>query len=559
MGQEKSSHLGNFGKEDSDMNRGVTWRLVLCLTAMLSSVSLARADYEAGQTAWQAGRHAEALTQWQAAAKTEDARAMLALGRAYVKGLGVPQDYVEAHKWLNLAAARGNAEAATERDALAAKMTTEEQAEARRLVRAWRSGGKVEPPKSAAVPRAAPPSSQADPPPPRAIREAQALMTALGYKPGPADGLWGGRTGRAYAAFLRDAGLPPGDMLTPEALRAMRAAAKGRNVAAATASPRQAPASQRQADPPPADLHRLVAAGDIDGLKAALAKGAGPNTRDGKGWTPLMRAADNGRTLLIPPLLKAGADPNIRASDGATALFIAAVHEHYEIISSLMKAGADGSIKGPKGTTAADLARMAYGGLEAARRKGASSEVLALLEKGLPTPGELEQEIKNDKEIIKRKFLNCGKFPILRSKYSNSENYHGIWYAFSRVMFLNSEITIEISHYEEESSKIKPAMRPKIEKDIYTFSILDIRARVAYEDLVNPNTGVSIASVVLEGIVKLQRKGWDADYSRHPILWLPKTDESHDTLAIIFVCDRSTAHTVSETLNKLNSAYKLFR
>ena len=89
------------------MNRGVTWRLVLCLTAMLSSVSLARADYETGQTAWQAGRHAEALAQWREAAQTGDGKAMLALGRAFARGLGVPQDYVLAHMWLNLAAGRG--------------------------------------------------------------------------------------------------------------------------------------------------------------------------------------------------------------------------------------------------------------------------------------------------------------------------------------------------------------------------------------------------------------------------------------------------------------------
>ena len=47
------------------------------------------------------------------------------------------------------------------------KMTTEEQAEARRLVRSWRSGEKDDAPKTAAVPRAAPPSLSADQPPPR--------------------------------------------------------------------------------------------------------------------------------------------------------------------------------------------------------------------------------------------------------------------------------------------------------------------------------------------------------------------------------------------------------
>ena len=67
---------------------------------------------------------------------------MLVLGRAFARGLGVAQDYVEAHKWLNLAAGRGSARAAAERDALAAEMTVQERAEARKLARAWRPGKK---------------------------------------------------------------------------------------------------------------------------------------------------------------------------------------------------------------------------------------------------------------------------------------------------------------------------------------------------------------------------------------------------------------------------------
>ena len=370
--------------------RRMGWTFLLVVVAALF-VSPVRADYETGQTAWQAGRHAEALAQWQAAAKTEDARAMLALGRAYVKGLGVPQDYVEAHKWLNLAAARGNAEAAAERGALAEKMTTEEQAEARRLARAWRSGGRVEPPKSAAVSSAAAPSAPTGPPPPRAIREAQGLLAALGYEPGPTDGRWGPRTGRAYSAFLRDAGLPPGNVLTPATLRDMRAVAKGRNVTAALSSPRSAPATQRKRARPAFNLHQLVAAGDVDRLKAAVEGGAEVNTRDGKGWTPLMHAADKGRSLLVPPLLKAGADPNIRASDGATALFIAALHENSEIAKALLNAGADPSITGPRGNTPAELmARLRakqytgrpFGLHEAIRAEESSAVIAALLKQG---------------------------------------------------------------------------------------------------------------------------------------------------------------------------------
>ena len=367
---------------------------------MLSCTSPARADYEAGQTAWKAGRPAEALAQWQAAAKAEDARAMLALGRAYVKGLGVPQDYILAHMWLNLAAGRGSAEAAKERDALAATMIPQHIASAQERARAWLSGRRADAPKAAAVPRAAAPTAAAGPPP-RAIREAQALMKALGYKPGPADGLWGGRTGRAYTAFLRDAGLPPGNLLTPDALRAMRTAAKGRNVAATAASPRPAPAPQRKAAPPPTNLHRLAAAGDIVGLKAALAKGADANARDRKGWTALMHAADKVQALVIPLLLKAGADPNTRLADGATALFIAAVHGHSGIVDKLVAAGADPKIEGPGGNTAEKLiarraAKKKYGGgpgaLHKALRASESPAVIeAMLDLGAD-PNELNKD-----------------------------------------------------------------------------------------------------------------------------------------------------------------------
>ena len=257
-------------------------------------------------------------------------------------------------------------------------------------------------------------SAPAGPPPPRAIREAQGLMAALGYKPGPADGRWGPRTGRAYAAFLRDRGLPPGNVLTLDALRAMRAAAKGGNVVVRAVGARTAPATQRKAAHPPANLHRLVAAGDIDGLKAALARGADANARDGKGWTPLMHAADDGRTLLVPPLLKAGADANIRASDGATALFIAAVHGHSEILSFLLAAEADPSIKGPKGMTAIDAARARYGTFYEAQENGEQLDILTLLAKGLT--------IRDVVNVLNRKFVQCdGRATGLRASLSGKD------------------------------------------------------------------------------------------------------------------------------------------
>ncbi|MYA97465.1 MAG: sel1 repeat family protein, partial [Nitrospinae bacterium] len=114
----------------------------IALMLVLTLAPAAWADYGAGRKAWQAGRYAEAMKEWRLAARQGDRRAMVALGRAFVKGLGVPQDFVEAHKWLNLAAARGDAKAVAERDALAKEMTVEERAEARKLLRAWRTAGR---------------------------------------------------------------------------------------------------------------------------------------------------------------------------------------------------------------------------------------------------------------------------------------------------------------------------------------------------------------------------------------------------------------------------------
>ena len=336
----------------------------------------AQADFESGQAAWDTGRHAEAVAAWEDAARANDARAMLALGRASVAGVGVLQDYVEAHKWLNLAAGLGEVDAAAERDALAAEMTAEERAEARKLARAWRTAGgppvtDAPPPDTAEAAPAAPSTTSA--PPERALREAQALLAKLGYAPGPADGQWGRRSIEAYRSFLDDAGMAPSAVLTPEALRAMRRMA------------REAGSTVTIATPPPDALHQAVQAGDRAGLAAALASGADIDGLDGRGWTALMHAANRGYVLMVPPLLEAGADTDLRAADGATALFMATAHGHSEIIAQLMEAGADTTIPGPNGKTAVDVARARYGNAHTALTGGENHAVLALV-RGMALP-----------------------------------------------------------------------------------------------------------------------------------------------------------------------------
>ena len=414
----------------------------LCLTCaalVLFAACAARADFEAGQHAWDTGRAVEALEHWQAAAAAGDGRAMLALGRLYLQGLGAIQNYVEAHKWFNLAASRGGAEALAERDALAAKMTPQQIAAAQELAASWLSsrGSAADTPEAPAAPTAAEgqalppiaarreaqtllralgydpgladgiwgrrsaqayqaflrdvglpaseqltlealrmmrtiaarqsesevpgtardrppePAAAAPPPPVKALREAQSLMAALGYNPGRDDGVWDGQSAQAYQSFLRDTGLPASEVLTPAALRTMRTMAGSQRRRAEPA----APAPSRPALPRDA-VHRMVQAGDIDGLQAALRAGADVNTRDQRGWTPLMYAANKGYKLLVPFLLDAQANLDIRVADGATALFIAVLQGHEDIAAELVRAGADTSIPGPRGKTALELAQL---------------------------------------------------------------------------------------------------------------------------------------------------------------------------------------------------------
>lgn len=61
------------------------------------------------------------------------------LGLMYAAGRGVPADRIIAHKWLNLAALRGNSQARAYRQELSAEMSRAEVSKAQRLARQWLS------------------------------------------------------------------------------------------------------------------------------------------------------------------------------------------------------------------------------------------------------------------------------------------------------------------------------------------------------------------------------------------------------------------------------------
>jgi len=79
-----------------------------------------------------------ALGTWLAAASHGQAGACFDLGVAFSTGSnGAPCDLIEAHKWFNLAAARGHEEAASCRADISDEMTAREIAEAQRRARQW--------------------------------------------------------------------------------------------------------------------------------------------------------------------------------------------------------------------------------------------------------------------------------------------------------------------------------------------------------------------------------------------------------------------------------------
>lgn len=113
----------------------------------------------------------------------------------------VKEDYVQAYMWFNLAAAQGVKPAARGRDIIAKSMTPAQVAEAQRLTRGWKPKTQA----AKAIPKslATPPATSSD-----TIRSIQTNLAALGYRPGPADGILGPRTRSAIEAVQRYHDLP---------------------------------------------------------------------------------------------------------------------------------------------------------------------------------------------------------------------------------------------------------------------------------------------------------------------------------------------------------------
>jgi TPR repeat protein len=124
-------------------SKGTYRYLTFGLLTLLFSTSLAFSAF-GGQ--FEDATAAEMAKSYRRAAEQGVAEAQHNLGHMYRVGFGVPQDYVQAHMWFNLAASRfpasekkkNRAWAVKNRDNVASMMTPVQIAEAQRLARGWK-------------------------------------------------------------------------------------------------------------------------------------------------------------------------------------------------------------------------------------------------------------------------------------------------------------------------------------------------------------------------------------------------------------------------------------
>jgi len=123
-------------------------------------------------------------------------------------GFGVPQSAADAYAWFTIAGLSGDAEARERAAGLRPEIGPEQRAAAEAVAQSF-------------TPRVSEPAVQGNYPAQAwdagtitdrsVIAQVQAQLSQLGYQPGPADGLMGGRTRDAIAAFRQDQGLPAGN------------------------------------------------------------------------------------------------------------------------------------------------------------------------------------------------------------------------------------------------------------------------------------------------------------------------------------------------------------
>ena len=94
-------------------------------------------DYATALKEFRKGDYATALKKFRVLAKRGHAEAQYYLGFMYRDGHGVVLDYVQAHKWYNIAGANGEILGSENRNMIAKQMTSADISKAQKLAREW--------------------------------------------------------------------------------------------------------------------------------------------------------------------------------------------------------------------------------------------------------------------------------------------------------------------------------------------------------------------------------------------------------------------------------------
>ncbi|EEB19575.1 Cyclin-dependent kinase 4 inhibitor D, putative [Pediculus humanus corporis] len=103
-------------------------------------------------------------------------------------------------------------------------------------------------------------------------------------------------------------------------------------------------------------LHKAAIKGDKDLVIKLLEEGADPNVADFAGWTPLHEACNHGWYEVALALVQAGASVNATGFDDDTPLHDAAINGHSKLVRLLLKSGADVHFRNKGGKTPSDVA-----------------------------------------------------------------------------------------------------------------------------------------------------------------------------------------------------------
>ena len=108
---------------------------VALVVLLLNPTAAVSADFQKGMDAAQRGDYTTALREWTPLAEQGHDSVQYNLGMMYAAGRGVPQNYVYAHMWANIASSNGNETGGKLGDSTAEKMSPAEIFAAQKLVR----------------------------------------------------------------------------------------------------------------------------------------------------------------------------------------------------------------------------------------------------------------------------------------------------------------------------------------------------------------------------------------------------------------------------------------